>query len=308
MSEQLLTRSVGGQGIASGFRDASGIAWRLALACRPGFGGSYDNIFNGWFLERKQQLDRSLAATVHNGSLTTARNPWKIFVRDWTLWLMQLVPSWRHQLQLGPRAHGMGRYKYASGMAFLPDMAGGGCFPQVYCRSIYHPTKGDPPAVRFTDDVLLNGSRANAILRLMVVADNMQQAEEAWSELNILDLEKSSSGELQAKSAMFLIHAPTLDIEQQNASKHIPPESLYRIATAEEFAASELCRNRPYPTGYDMQRISKEVRGKKFVLLRPDRFVFAACNTGDELLAACSRISTTLLGSVDSTKSQGGQL
>ncbi|KAJ9603784.1 hypothetical protein H2200_011970 [Cladophialophora chaetospira] len=294
---------VGGQGIASGFRDASGVAWRLAIACRPGSDGSYEDIFNGWFLERKQQLDRSLASTVANGNLTTARNPLKIFLRDWSLWMMQLIPAWRHQLELGPRALGMVRYKYTKGMAFLPDMAGGGCLPQVYCRAVCHSTSGKSRAVQFTDDVLLNGSRTNALLRLLVVVENMKEVEESWAELKGINLEEASNGEVQASSAMFLIHS----LENQQSMPHpdLPLENLYQVATADEFAASDACKNRPYPTGYDMHRIRKDLQEKRYVLVRPDRFVYAACNTGGELLAACERISTTLLGSSRSKKPQG---
>ncbi|KIW97245.1 uncharacterized protein Z519_02637 [Cladophialophora bantiana CBS 173.52] len=298
----------GGQGIVSGFRDASGIAWRLALACRPDFDGNYEALFNGWFLERKQQLDRSLAATVANGNLTTARNPMKIFLRDWVLWLMQLVPSWRHKLELGPRANGMQRYMFSSGMAFLPDLAGGCCLPQVYCCSIYPLTKDAVAAVRFTDDVLLNGPRTNALLRLVVVIDNMEQAEKAWSELKELNLEKISNNEIQKDSAFFLVHSPSLKNRPASTPSDIPQQNVYRIATGDEFAASNLCRNRPYPTGYDMYRVKKDVGGRKYVLVRPDRFVFAACRTGAELIKACEQIPQTLFGSPRSTKPNGCKL
>ena len=299
MKRNLLTSAVGGQGIASGFRDASGIAWRLALACRPDFGGSYEGVFNSWFLERKQQLDRSLASTVVNGNFTTARNPFKIFLRDWIIWFMTLIPSWRHQLELGPRAQGMGRYKFSQGMAFLPGMRGGGCLPQVYCRPVYYLPSGEPQSVQFTDDVLFNGSRANMLLRLLVVINDLGEAEQAWLELKALDLYKHSNGEVQEKSALFLIQSPgpeIQEIQKSNTPSSIPQENVYRVATADDFAASDLCKSRPYPTGYDMQRIQKEVKGKRFILVRPDRFVYAACNTGAELVAACELVSTTLLG------------
>ncbi|EXJ62602.1 hypothetical protein A1O7_03040 [Cladophialophora yegresii CBS 114405] len=298
----------GGQGIASGFRDASGIAWRLALACRPNFDGSYKDLFHGWFLERKQQLDRSLASTVVNGNLTTARNPVKILLRDWILWLMQLVPTWRHRLELGPRSDGMGKYRYTSGMAFLPDMTGGRCLPQVYCRSVHHSTKDELPTVQFTDDVLLNGPRANALLRLLIVVDDIKEVEKGWKKLKELDLDKISNGEVRGSTALFLVHDPTLGIQPEDYLSDLPPASIYRIATADEFAASDLCKNRPYPTGYDMYRIKKDMRGRKYILMRPDRFVYAACNTTTELLAACERIPTTLLGSCQTTKRPNSKL
>ena len=283
-------------------RDASGIAWRLALTCRPSFAGNHEEIFNGWFLERKQQLDQSLASTVVNGNLTTARNSLKIFVRDWLLWLMQLVPSWRHQLELGPRAGGLVRYKYTKGMAFLPDMGGGRCLPQVYCCPVYRSPEDNLEPVRFTDDILLNGSRTNALLRLLVVVDDVKQAEQAWQDIKDLDLEKSSNGEIGRRSAFFLIQSPCIDHKESTTSSDIPRESVYRIATADEFAASNLCKDRPYPIGYDMLRMKKEFQGKKYILMRPDRIVYSACDSSTELLAACRRISTTLLGSPTQTE------
>ncbi|OAP61174.1 hypothetical protein AYL99_03375 [Fonsecaea erecta] len=261
----------GGQGIASGFRDASGIAWRLALACRPGFDGSYEDLFNGWFLERKQQLDLSLAATVANGSLTTARNPTKIFFRDWILWLMQLVPSLRHRLELGPRAGGMQRYRFSPGMAFLPELAGGRCLPQVYCCAVHPSTKALSAKIQFTDDVFLNGPRANALLRLLVVVDDMEQAEKVWSELKTLELDEASNNEIRKDSAFFLIHSRLLPTRPASTSSDIPRQNVYRVATADEFGASDLCKNRPYPTGYDMYRIKKDVGGRNDTLLRHAR-------------------------------------
>jgi 2-polyprenyl-6-methoxyphenol hydroxylase-like FAD-dependent oxidoreductase len=72
----------GGQGIASGFRDASGLAWRLTVACRSNF-QNYEQLCKGWYRERKQQLDQSLNATVANGRFVTEKNIIKNFVRDW---------------------------------------------------------------------------------------------------------------------------------------------------------------------------------------------------------------------------------
>lgn len=86
-SRQTDNAVVGGQGIASGFRDAAALAWRLAVACRPTF-TNYEALLAGWYTERKQQLERSLAATVENGGYVTEGNKLKTFVRDWKLWLL----------------------------------------------------------------------------------------------------------------------------------------------------------------------------------------------------------------------------
>ena len=46
----------GGQGIASGFRDAISLAWRLELVIKnPNI--DYDQLLTGWYVERKQQVE-----------------------------------------------------------------------------------------------------------------------------------------------------------------------------------------------------------------------------------------------------------
>ncbi|KAK5058131.1 hypothetical protein LTR69_007128 [Exophiala sideris] len=277
----------GGQGIASGFRDAAGVAWRLALTCRLDFKGSHEQLFNGWCLERKQQLDRSIAATVANGNLTTARNPLKIFVRDWMLWFMRLTPSFRRKIELGPRALGMIQYQFTQGMAFLPDFAGGRCLPQVYCRSVLLTDKGDSPPVHFTDDVIF-WPESKSTLRLVVLVDDLEEAGKAHSELASLDLATVSGGEVTTDEACYLVMSPECRIRQPS---DVQGQRIYRIATGEEFQSSKLCENRPPPVGYDMYRIKSDLGGRKYVLVRPDRFVFAACYTEEELVEACKRIS-----------------
>jgi len=58
-----------------------------------------------------------------------------------------------------------------------------------------------------------------------------------------------------------------------------------RIASGEEFAQEEkLCNNRPVPMHYNPYRMREELRANaKFVLVRGDKFVFAACRDREEL-------------------------
>ena len=73
-------------------------------------------MLEGWYAERKQQLDRSIAATVTNGNLYTTGSLVKIFFRDWLLRFLQQIPFFRKQLELDPRADGMVRYKWGNGL------------------------------------------------------------------------------------------------------------------------------------------------------------------------------------------------
>ncbi len=69
---------------------------------------------------------------------------------------------------------------------------------------------------------------------------------------------------------------------------------VFRLATPAEFVASPLCRGRAAPELYDMHKLQRELRGKRFALARPDRFVYAACNSGEELERICSGIQHNL--------------
>ena len=112
----------GGQGIASGFRDASALAWRLQLACRPGF-KNHQAAFRAWYVERKQQLERSLATTIRNGEMVTEGNWLKIMVRDTMLWLIQLVPSWKRELEKGSAGRGHDSLQVRAGQ-YVPARPG----------------------------------------------------------------------------------------------------------------------------------------------------------------------------------------
>jgi hypothetical protein len=203
---------------------------------------------------------------------------------------MQLIPSLRHKLELGPRANGLPRYKWKDGMPFLPDLAGGVYFPQVYCRSMSSNIDGE---VCFTDDVIFK-SPPSPLLRLVVSVNNMAEARAAQSELESLDLEAISQGELKLGQACFLVHDPLLKPPTDLAA--ISASQIYRIATGEEFANSRLCINRAEPVGYDMYQIQVGLQGRRYVLVRPDRFVFAACWSGKDLTEACGKIESLLLG------------
>lgn len=288
----------GGQGIASGFRDASALAWRLQVACRPGF-NSYQAAFRAWYVERKQQLERSLAATIRNGEFVTESNWLKIMIRDTTLWLMQLIPSWRRQLEMGHRAEGMVRYKYEPGITFLPDLWGGSCFPQVYCvPNTCEDFDEETATVTFTDDEIF-ANHKKGLLQLVVLVENADEISEARADL--ADVDRLSGGDLYAGEATFIIQKLSENQKSHN-DKHRASQvtkhhtDVFRIASGSVFAASKLCLNRPAPRYYDPYRLKKETRGRKFVILRPDRFVFAACRDREELNRAVEQIASVLQG------------
>lgn len=285
----------GGQGIASGFRDAASLTWRLVLATRPTSSAAatpnYQKLFEGWYSERKQQLDQSLASTIENGSYVTQRNPLKIFIRDWYLWALQFIPSWKHWLEQGNRRDGMVRYQWQRGksMAFLPHMGGGGNFAQVYCA--VQRAANDRNTIRFTDDVIFSCGKRGLfqVVAFLGSADDVPKLQTILS-----GLDQASGGLVRSDEATFFLDSTLACSEKALGHR----TSVYRLATGEEFGATTLCENRPKPQFYDPYRMSKEVRSKQFAILRPDRFVFAACNGSDELLEAARAITSLAAGTL----------
>ncbi|KAF3387026.1 hypothetical protein F1880_001616 [Penicillium rolfsii] len=269
----------GGQGIASGFRDAIALAWRLSIACSSSPQINYEQLFKGWYLERKQQLDKSLAATVHNGDLVNGKSFTHSFIRNWGLWFLQLLPSWKHWLEQGPRRDGPTRYIHSPGLPFMPEYNGGLCFPQTYCISL------QPNAeVHFTDDVIFAEKRTP--FQIVALLNHPDEREIAVQELGNI----KASALLSPGEATFFVprSSCTSDFDDRADTRDYP---LFRSATGDEFARSALCESRPPARGYNEVLMWKSVPGKRYVVLRLDRFVFAACKDAAELAKAVSHLN-----------------
>lgn len=273
----------GGQGIASGFRDVWGLAWRLALLHQESQ-ANHVEVIEAWYLERKQQLDRSLAATIQNGEYVTQRDPLKAFIRDWSMWFYQLIPSWRRELEKGPRAQGMIRYKHQTGLPFLPSEHGGMLLPQVYAWEF----KSD--RVRFSDDLVFAMGK-KGLFQLLVLPESPEEARDLLAGIKYIPQNRFVN--LDETTVLIQNYGVQSSRIQQLAGYGV---GVARVATGEEFVAdSALCRGRPAPKYYDPFRISKEVRGMKFVLVRPDRFIYTACKTSTRLKRVLDGLIQALL-------------
>ncbi|GKZ25812.1 hypothetical protein AbraIFM66951_000787 [Aspergillus brasiliensis] len=268
----------GGQGIASGFRDAIGLAWRLAILCSSQQRLDYSAILTGWYRERKQQLDKSLAATVRNGDMVNTKSALQGLIRDWALCSMQCIPSWRHWLELGPRAEGPVQYAHEPGLPFLPDMSGGGCFAQTYCVAV----SDTQSRVYFTDDAIFAASK-KCPFQVVVLLPHLEALTPTLSELE--GIEPVAPRLLSFSEATIFVPRKSVP-----PGAEAPNDRLYRSATAEEFGRSKLCNGRPFPRGYKEDLMWQSMAGKRYVILRSDRFVFAACKTAAELVVAARRL------------------
>jgi hypothetical protein len=175
------------------------------------------------------------------------------------------------------------KYKHSEGLPFIPEMGGGRNMPQVYACDTR------TQRVSFTDDLIFAPGKTG-LFQLLILPDSqydLDLMEEDFKEINQI-----SNEFLDSKEATILIQStdPSITLTSKQHAKDVA-----RLATSDEFAAdATLMRNRPYPTGYDEYRLKREVRGKKLVILRQDRFVFAACDSVAELKAAVQRLDGAL--------------
>lgn len=157
-------------------------------------------------------------------------------------------------------------------MPFLPNFLGGRCLPQVYCR----PAGQLDGEVQFTDDVIFRKKEPAPLLYLLVYLSNAEELPEAQKA--VADVESISRGEVQASNVTFLLE--TDSGVGQNVSSI---SSAFTLATAAEFSRSPLCSRRPEPMYYDAGILGKTLEGRKYIILRADRFIYAACSTEEEL-------------------------
>ena len=245
----------------------------------------HDLLLSGWFRERQQQLQESLATTVQNGRLCTEANTWKFACLRLFFLLMQLIPPFNRMLERGPRSNGMVRYQWQKGLPFLDDGYGGMSLPQVYCSPISSSLQG--VTVQFTDDVIFQQGK-KGMFQLVVNLKNL-------ADLNIV---RESLSNLDTLSGHYIIPGEATFLLQACEVEDVPEyigDNVFRLATADEFATiGSLCQGRPVPQYYDMFRLKKELHGKPFAVVRPDRFVYAACDTEEQLQAICTGIRQTL--------------
>lgn len=266
----------GGQGIASGFRDAMALAWRLCVASRDDF--KHDpEFFTTWWKERKQQLSKSLKSTVRNGEYVTKMGGIVSWMYEWRYWASQLTPSYRCYLEHGARNITMTKYNYEPGFWFIDSDYCGTLFPQVYCIRLNGSSQ-----VGFTDDIIFGKGRN--LFQLVVLVSDGSEIDSIHN--NLPDVEALSKGEIAKSEITYLV----LDLNCNLVTTH----NAARIASAQEFSNSKLCKNRPEPAYYDPHRIQKEMGNNRYVIIRHDKFTFAVCNDSNQLQYSLTSLANLL--------------
>ncbi|KAF2486450.1 monooxygenase [Neohortaea acidophila] len=267
----------GGQGIVSGFRDSAALAWRLAHLHRHPHADP-EKVLQTWYEERKQQLTHSIAVTVQNGEFFNNKSILHTVMRDWVLWSMQKVPFLREKIQGGNRV--LPRYRHEPGFIFRPELGGGVLLPQVYCRRI--DGRGSEK-VEFTDDLFFSQSNTG-LLQWIVLLDTVQEL--ALAREDICAVIKSNHDLVREDQAVYLVHY--IKAVGVAANDLMQDCIVARIASAAEFEADPVVSKcSPTTRNYDPMQIKKSLRPRaRYLLVRRDRYVYAACVDREELRRA----------------------
>lgn len=191
----------GGQGITTGFLDVMGLSWRLEIALRPQNAFKDPTpLFDAWESERRTQIKKALNYTMAMDATFDESNPFKIFWRDWMLWIMQRLPGLKAKLHESMKAPPT--YQYAEGMSSFPDLQGGISFAQVYLRN-------SDGTEKFSDDLIFGQGR-QSLFQLVVLTDSLTEANEAAEQLKHV---KTSSSKM-IEEATYVVHGLCLQADR----------------------------------------------------------------------------------------------
>lgn len=189
---------------------------------------------------------------------------------------------------------GLAMYRWAPGMPFVPQLGGGKCFPQVFCTSLGEVGSVKP---KFTDDVIFARPKT-CLFQLVVLLDSPEDFDGTLEELQ--NAKHQLSNELQLDEATCIITQP-LQRSLGESNRGWLSEGAVRVLFKDEFTP-DILDDFPGSEGYDGHVLRSEIKGK-YVVLRPDRFIFADC-IGIKELGEASKALTEMLHGQDGAPSK----
>lgn len=258
----------GGQGIATGIRDAQGLGWRLAIMSKLRVAPDVQQkILLGWSQERRHGWRASTKATKLNGSIVNDRS-WlwgllhRLFMR--VLWWLPFVARYR--------THCAFRDKLVFNQQTCPDgffleRAGGGRkVAQVWVRR-------QEEAPSLSDAVFLRDLSRLSLLVLIRGPADVESAEVAES------LEAAGLPEDLLTIEEVTFYGVTGSGQDLGINTKLGRE-VYFACTAEELTKEGITPIR----GYSHTAIQNRLPGSvKYVLLRPDFFIHSVASDIDGL-------------------------
>ncbi|KAF2217095.1 hypothetical protein CERZMDRAFT_32887, partial [Cercospora zeae-maydis SCOH1-5] len=254
----------GGQGIASGVRDAHQLAWRIRLlnVLDNKSTGKQEEILNAWAAERAQSIKTAAKLTKLNGMLCNQQISFIFYALRWVEWLLSVFLRLKQPYDPQKSTERAGFQDVAGGF-FLKDHGGGQKLPQIYIDSING-------RELLSDNILRH---AKSIFHLIALVHgnvnlgfNREEFEDMLSECRVPETV------LCAASLTLLSTAPNQSASISSSSSAAP--------TMRKFAPIPLRRLSPSQArpGYEVGAFASRFgKNTKYIIARPDLFCFRYC-------------------------------
>lgn len=268
----------GGQGIASGIRDAHQLAWRIALLGSKSNVSevTVDQVLTQWARERRKSIDAATFQTKLNGQLCNEPESWGFYFFRKFLAVYEMLPLVPRVPNPVAEMDRKGFCKLDRGF-FLPEYGGGMKFPQVFIKK-------DDGEIARSDKMLAGGP---PFIKLLVLHNDTASVEAAS---RLIRKESLPTSVLDERSPVRLI-----ENDDDIMNKH-PSQSLLPTTPSTDLDLDV----RP---GYRKEALREWLgTGTKFAILRCDFHIFALLKSVAELENALKKLHVMLSGGTPSPK------
>jgi hypothetical protein len=253
----------GGQGIATGIRDAQALGWRLAMMSKLNLSADVEHkILLGWSEERRHAWKAAMRATKLNGSIVNQRSflsGWLYRVAMRALWWFPWVARHRTRQAFKDKLN-FNKTSCPNGF-FLEKVAGGQKVAQIWVRK-----SGEGPTL--SDAALI---RDMTHLSLLILVKNPL-------DVDVAQVEKLLADAGLPENLVTMDDVTLLDIS--GSCQNLAPDSKHRCLTYYPCTAEYLTAEGITPIqGYSCTAVQDRLpRSAKYVLLRPDFFVHSVAS------------------------------
>ncbi|KAI1368925.1 hypothetical protein F5Y08DRAFT_207213 [Xylaria arbuscula] len=267
----------GGQGIASGLRDAQQLAWRLMLLQRlPNATRSIrDNVLQAWARERAYSVDVAANFTKFNGQLCNHGDTWTFWLMRNIDWAIRLIPFFSGLPDPLSKTEALG-FTTVEGGFFSSKYSGGGRLPQVYLSS-----RGNNPEL---SDLILQPK--NTAMTLLVIAEDDPAAASAQA-VKALDKAQVDEAVISRDSIRIVCSNPYV-----GTSNNL---EVYYPTPIEHLSTLGVTIRPLYKPSNLFTRFSPRTR---FVVLRADFFIFGLAKNYLELVGCIAHLMQLVRGEI----------